>query len=466
MDENENKKESLFKKTYDLIDTLEGKEKQLEDGKTKTYKDLWYKLTPLQKTRAIAMVAWYEAPDLVTAIDKTMAEDYKDTYRNVGKSFEAGLNYMLYFWGVDADNSIKKFFGINPNNEEIDENVENHIKGKVREKINNGNMYDMVLEALKVVHYQWILDSTLKDTSKIADMSRMHKMYQMIPFELLCNDEADADLTFLESNLIFIEQILNAVGIKFSREDFLKEFHRRKVEYMAKYDIVDEKSLERHIREKVPEYLDRTQNDLSKHCVLDDDELKGDCYLSSDSGYDSRKIGEALEENIAIRDYEPLCVDLKDAKTEGEKKKAKEEAKAKAEAEGKIVVEKNGKYYILKGQINILDVVVPQAVNQITNKGNTKIFDEVKEKVDEEIKQMFARANGIDPQGKDIWQVKLEAAVKYAKEHSCEKAKLKHQLQCIKKQDDTQAYTDDEINNMIQIYYNPVQLHHLEPEKE
>jgi len=237
------KSESLLKKKNDEISSL-----------SPEYRAKWDKLTIFQRTRATSMFRWSDQLSMEEAIEIAgQAEDYISAYKDMGRSFTVGLNTLMKRISLEEDEKtqMKSFVGIkDEENVSRIEDLSDEIKRKIRERINEENVYDIILDCLSDIHHDWVLDwsspKRLAEQRKVLNYKRGERLYQVSPYELLGIYESNNDMVFIEDNLVFIKQVLEGLGVSFNEKKLNAKFLERQARFLAQKGIANEGDLARY----------------------------------------------------------------------------------------------------------------------------------------------------------------------------------------------------------------------------
>ncbi len=105
------------------------------------------------------------------------------------------------------------------------------VLNQITEKIKNVNVNELTIYALKCIHDGWVVDNA----KKFAKEGRENKKYQHLPLEMIGWTEAKADL-------LFLEPILNSVGLEIDSEKLRKDYLKDVETFFKKNNFVDEKN--------------------------------------------------------------------------------------------------------------------------------------------------------------------------------------------------------------------------------
>lgn len=189
------------------------------------------KLTIYRQIAINALVKWYkysklEATQIVINKKYTELEDIIDAESSIIAGAQA-ISRLLGLKNKDLINtalSKKKVFFDNDQNA-VFENIKNLLqqKGYLRKDKQN----KLILIALSYIHNKWVKDNA----HKFNQQNREHKKYQHLPLELIGFKEATLDL-------LFLEPLLQAIGIEKIDEKSLKQSYNKLVKKYFKYNNI------------------------------------------------------------------------------------------------------------------------------------------------------------------------------------------------------------------------------------
>lgn len=178
--------------------------------------------TPYQNVAKAALINW-NGLSLEEAENKIQNESIKELEEQV-----YAINSMKYAVVGIAKNSelsvqnTADFFEaiINgPEDSEVFKEVKDKVKGFTDEKI---------LEVLSVIHDGWVFDNSSEKTfNKKVERKQLR---QYAPIELIGWNEAKSDL-------LFLNPILESVGIKVDEDSLSRAYHKKVADYMERNNI-------------------------------------------------------------------------------------------------------------------------------------------------------------------------------------------------------------------------------------
>ena len=141
---------------------------------------------------------------------------------------------------------------------EYDKIVFAEIRKKWNEKVAENPK--AVVEVLEAIHDNWVKDNVKKFNYVLRDGTK----YQHLPIELIGFEEAELDL-------LFLNPILDAIGVKVSRVELFEAYLSKTAKYLAKHNINSEEDLAKLIA-KGAEFYDKLKdkNSAKDTFVFDD----------------------------------------------------------------------------------------------------------------------------------------------------------------------------------------------------
>lgn len=171
------------------------------------------------------------------------------------------------------------------------------IAGKIQEAMNDGDKNKSVLDILSTIHDTWVRNNPDNFLATKNGKPR-DKEYQFVPLELLSWKE-------VESDLVFLQPILEASGIEIDEETLQQEFEVRQTDFITKNELYSPKQIEYFLSwgEKRYPALDglETKNGGKITELLKDEQIRG-------------KVAQQICEQLQIKSKEELLNKIAESK--------------------------------------------------------------------------------------------------------------------------------------------------------
>ena len=208
------------------------------------------KLTPYRQVAKQAFKNWYEKTE-----DEAMEIVLNEKFENIEKGDGSPRFGINEWWGVSACSSMKAAIDIIADKAELSENRREEFADVVFAKDDvtmdlyhetvfrfiaarfNIDRIDLdVIDILSAVHDVWVSNYS----KKFMEAGREHKRYQHLPIELIGFEQAKLDL-------LFVEPILDALGIKVSEEELSAAYDNHVAKFFCDNKLKDKETLKNYI---------------------------------------------------------------------------------------------------------------------------------------------------------------------------------------------------------------------------
>lgn len=151
---------------------------------------------------------------------------------------------VTYGSEINSINGIAQILGLSTdeiktltNDVNTREAVSQDLAAKVKSKMEERGLETSVIDVLSVIHDGWVQDNG----NKFEDPKRMGKLYQFVDLKLLDYGEAKADL-------LFLQPILEASGIKLDEVALEQEFLKEQKEFLQEKGITNREDLKSNLK--------------------------------------------------------------------------------------------------------------------------------------------------------------------------------------------------------------------------
>lgn len=177
-------------------------------------------------------------------------EEAEQKTRELGSAEKANAE-VTYGSEINSINGIAQILGLSSdeiktltNDVNTREAVSQDLAAKVKSKMEERGLEASVIDVLSVIHDGWVRDNG----NKFEDPKRMGKLYQFVDLKLLDYNEAKADL-------LFLQPILEASGIKLDEVALEQEFLKEQKEFLQENGIKNREDLKSNL-EKGAEFYE------------------------------------------------------------------------------------------------------------------------------------------------------------------------------------------------------------------